>query len=151
MLPLLSALMAAVTAGVLMRDGCRTATALALLINWGMNTAFVMATGDPYPWLWFIVTDYLTALAIFACYASRWQLTIIGIYAVQLISHVAFGLSAQGAWAHYYGWWGLYYLAWAQLIAFGGWTFHGLARNNSWLGSIVSSPKLGFAKKAERE
>jgi hypothetical protein len=122
----LSALLALCTVSVLMRCLARAGTSAILLLNWVVCSAVAWITHDPYPWLFYIVADYLAALAIYTIRRSHWQSAIMGVYSVQLICHAAYGLSDKSAGPTYYSYWALSCLAWVQVALCGGWVIHGI-------------------------
>jgi len=96
-------------------------TAVVLLGNWLSEVAMVRGSGDQFPWLFFIVADYLSAIVLICVGRNRWQIGIAVIYAAQIVCHAAFGISDQGAWAKYEYWHALTYTGWAQLaVVIGG-------------------------------
>lgn len=113
-----------IAAGVARRDYSRAGTAAILLIDWAACSTIVWLCADSYPWLSFLVFDYVAGLAIFAIRTSRWQSVVMLIYACEMVWHAAYGLSDRGVVATWYSYWALLYMAWAQVALVGGWTVH---------------------------
>lgn len=112
-------------------------TALVLLGNWIAEVAMVQISRDQFPWLFFMVADYMSALTIICMAKTRWQYAVAAIYAVQMVCHAAFGLSKQDAWANYEYWYVLTYTGWAQLAALIGGGVYALRRRHGGAGSGV--------------
>ncbi len=143
-LPLVLATLALL--GALDRDYSRAGTPLILLLNWMVCTGVSHMCGDSYPWLSFIMFDYLAALGVVILRTTHWQTTVIVLYATELLCHAAYGLSDRGAAPTYYGYYCLLYLAWAQVAVCGGWTLYDLigSRGGAYNGGQPSS--LGVEK-----
>lgn len=118
-------------------------TAVVLLVNWALLSVVVWATGERFPWPMFTVVDYLSGLAIFALYTSKWQKAIIAIYAAQCVCHAAFGYSSQSRAAQDTYWWTLTLTGWAQLAVLGGWMVAGLVRRSDRAGGSASPDYAG--------
>jgi hypothetical protein len=121
MWPLPIALMIAGALAAISGNRAALVTATVMLVNWLSCVCVVAVTHDFYPVLFFIVADYLAALALFTLRTTRWQSLVMAIYGVQLICHAAYALSDMGAGPTYYSYWALTYLAWAQVALIGGW------------------------------
>lgn len=90
------------------------AVGVALLCNWAVLTCLATASGSQTNWLAMASVDYVSALLILMVQPNRWTATIALLYAVELIAHVAFGISSQGPWPQYRYWYVLFYASWAQ-------------------------------------
>lgn len=101
-------------------------TLAVLLTNWCVQVAVIEVTGEQFPWLIFVVVDYLSAIAIIAFWSTRWQLGAAAIYALQIVCHAAFVLSSRSDPARLHYWWALTLTGWAQLAIAGGWLIHGM-------------------------
>jgi hypothetical protein len=131
MLPFLCVMLAMLILGFAIDARWLAGTAAILLGNWLAEVAMVAYSGDQFPWLFFMVADYLSALAILVTMTTRWQVMVAAIYAVQMVCHAAFGLSAQGAWPRYQYWHALTYTGWAQLVVIAGGGIYALHRRYS--------------------
>jgi hypothetical protein len=103
-------------------------TSLVLCCNWLANSAIVAATGETYPFWFYIATDYIAGFVILIMSplmvdrrVNLWQVTVTLIFAAQLICHARYGLSPGNAWVEYYSWYFLSYTAWLQLVIVGVW------------------------------
>ncbi|MET0364505.1 MAG: hypothetical protein ABW169_07605, partial [Sphingobium sp.] len=94
---------------------------LVLFANWAVNTAGATLSGTQFNWAAMAAADYVSALLILVVRTNRWGLVIVVTYAVQMIAHVAFGLSSQGPWPQYRYWYVLSYTAWAQAFLLLAW------------------------------
>lgn len=119
MWPLLSGLIAVLVAAVIRRNTGQIATAAVLLVDWIVNTAFCTATGIDDPWMWFLVTDYLSGLVLSLGTRDRWRRTIIVSYAIQCVTHGAYGYVGPIAKQMY--WDTLYVIAWLQIVTVAAW------------------------------
>jgi hypothetical protein len=128
MLPFLITMLALLILGLAVDARWLSGTAVILLGNWIAEVAMVQCSGEQFPWLFFMVADYLAALIILCIRPNRWQVVVAGIYAVQIVFHAAYGLSKQDAWARYDYWHGLTYTGWAQLAAIIGGGLYALHR-----------------------
>jgi hypothetical protein len=137
MLPLLSGLMGVFIAAMAMRLPCQAAVAAILLANWIANTAFCWVTGASDPWMLFIVTDYLSALALLLAGRTRAHYAIAASYALECVMHSAYG--SYGNSKQFY-WDALYYVAWAQVVFVGAWSVHDWVGRGNRLGSGI--PRL---------
>jgi len=97
-------------------------SALAVLFNWMVGTAYVAWTGITDAWRFNIAIDLATALVIVFHTRSRWQIALVATYCIQIVMHGYYGLKAlHGAtlpWS-YYG--ALTAIAWLQLLLLLGW------------------------------
>lgn len=96
---------------------------LVLLMNWTINTLFVQLSGDNYPWLVFATVDYCAAMILVPITRS-WQRIVPVSYALELLMHVAYGVSNQELHEQYYCWWSLNYTAWGQICFVALWIGH---------------------------
>lgn len=138
MMPFLATMLGLLIAGLWRGKAREVGTVAILLVNWLSQVGAIRLTGEQFPWLLFIVTDYLSALAIFAVAARRWGSAIIAIYIVQILCHFAFGRSAQGRIEEYTYYWALTYTGWGQLLVVGGWLGHGIVGRRAGARSRVS-------------
>lgn len=130
MIALLSGILAVCFASALRGNTCQTATAMVLLVNWCLNTAFCALVDVPDPWIWFVCTDYLSGLAIYGLCESRFQRAIMLTYALQCIMHVAYGIVGPVAQTPY--WDALYSVAWVQVALIGVWMLYDVAGHRAW-------------------
>lgn len=128
MLPFLATMLALLIVALRRGKGRVVAIIAILLGNWLTQVGMVRATGEQFPWLFFIVTDYLSALLIYTAGGKRWGLAIISIYAIQIICHAAYGLSQSGYFEDYCYYWALTYTGWGQLLVVGGWLGYDVVR-----------------------
>ena len=149
MLPFFATLLALLLVGMIRNDGRMAGTAAVLLANWLLEVAAITMTGEQFPWMLFLTVDYLCAISILGIAYTRWQLTIVGIYAVQACCHAAYGASDGGAWAQYQYWWALTYTGWAQLASMGGWIIYALVGGPGGIGSRRSSHIRGRLARQE--
>ena len=95
----------------------RPALGVALLVSYNflLNETFVRLTDSYTPWLWFTLTDGLTAtvLLLLGNWFGRTGAAVAAIYIVQTIMHLAFYLSGLGNPLIY--WQSLTVLAFLQL------------------------------------
>ncbi len=125
----LSAMLMLLIVGLVSDCKWLTGTVAILLANWSANLFMGWFSGDPFPWLFSTITDYLSAIAIFAMRRTRTQIFVVAIYAIQLIAHAHYGFfTDQGKvpqWAYY---WQLSYTAWGQLAVLTGGYLYALHR-----------------------
>tara|TARA_Y100000815_G_scaffold202913_1_gene186567 strand:- start:447 stop:908 length:462 start_codon:yes stop_codon:yes gene_type:complete len=124
---LLAGILAACVAGISLGFWRRSLAAFVLLGNWAANTAVVSVTGNDHPWVVFATIDYVSALAFLMIGGIAGRL-VAATYALQLLMHAAYVISGGGPWPDYAYWWGLYYVAWAQVAIVFGWMGIELAR-----------------------
>ncbi len=124
MLPFLATMLALLIVALWRGKGRATATIGILLGNWLLQVAMIRATGEQFPWLFFIVTDYLAALVVYAVGGRRWSMAVIAVYVVQILCHAGFGMSSQSALVEWRYYWALTYTGWGQLLVVGGWLVH---------------------------
>ena len=107
--------------------------AIAIFLNWAAGVAYVQATGDYTPWMFWIAADAITAMAVMWHPAGRMQVYIGLFFALQIAGHIAFGgrqlVGLPADPIFYYD--AVTYVAWAQLAAIGVWT------GGIWVGSVV--------------
>jgi hypothetical protein len=105
----------------------------------------VWSTGSNAPWEWFIVGDFITAMAILPKSASRPQAYIGAIYALQIIVHLAFGFGGASVFGE---------RQYLDLLAFGGGcqllilatgAIHGRGRKVADLGSSIGGAHRAVA------
>lgn len=136
------------------REKCVIGTALALLTNWSVNTMAARSTGDDFPWGLFLATDYLTGLAIVAgmmliCEKPKvGPIIVSSSYIIECIAHVAYSMSSHGAWAKYYYWQMMFWVAVCQALFVFGWGVYELARRHLGAHRGLSS-KHGMPHRAE--
>jgi len=144
---LLALLIAAMALALLAGDASARATALVLLGNWCINTAFVSACADPDAWAAFLVVDYLSALLLIAFYQTTVVRLVCVAYALQCVAHGAYGyvtMSDVNPLATYIYWWLLYCLAMAQIAIVGGMVAYQCVGDWSGAGGSVSFGKSGL-------
>jgi hypothetical protein len=93
----------------------------AVALNWAVNTAYVLYTGDTDPELFFFLTDSLSLGAV--VYAGRSHTLgalLASSYLGQLIAHAA---HFAGQDDPYYYWQLLTVLGYGQLLLLGAWIF----------------------------
>lgn len=138
------------------RDRCILAVALALLANWALNTAIVEAAHEPFPWAFFIGSDYLTGMTVIAmsviiCDKVRTgAIAIAASYALQCLAHVSYSMSAQDGTAQYYYYWTLFYIAVAQGLLVFSWGLYELARRPARNSGSVPSDLGLFVRNKEK-
>lgn len=95
----------------------RPALGVALLVSYNflLNETFVRLTDSYTPWMWFTLTDGLTAtvLLMMGNWFGRTGAAVAAIYIVQTIMHLAFYVSGMGSPIIY--WQSLTVLAFLQL------------------------------------
>lgn len=138
MLPFLITMLALLILGLALDVKWLSGTALVLLGNWLAEIAMVRGSNEQFPWLFFIVADYMSALIILCMRPNRWQIMIAAVYAVQIICHAAFGFCGQTQAAKYYYWYALTYTGWAQLALVIGGGVYALHRRRDGASSGVS-------------
>lgn len=138
MLPFLAAMLALLIVALWRGKGRAAATTGILLANWLLQVAMIRATGEQFPWLFFIVTDYVAALVVYGVGGRRWSMAVIAIYVVQILCHAAYGLSSRSALVEWRYYWALTYTGWGQLLVVGGWLGHDVVRR--WVGSLRGTP-----------
>lgn len=90
----------------------------AVILNWIVNTGYVIATGDTDPEWFFFITD-AASLAVVVRYGAGFPRdTLASLYAGQIIAH---GLRSAGTFEAYPYWQLLTLLGFAQLVALGAW------------------------------
>jgi hypothetical protein len=120
---LLALLIVAVALSCVAGDVAMRAAAVALLVNWCANTAFVKICAEVDPWIVFLVVDYTTALLLIVLYKTNITRLICLTYAAQCVVHGSYGYVTRHHatdLAKYNYWWVLYYLALAQVAIVGG-------------------------------
>jgi len=128
MIPFLASMLALLIVALWRGKGRAVAVIAVLLGNWLTQVAMIRVTGEQFPWLFFIVTDYLSALLIYATGARRWGLAVIFLYSLQIVCHGAYGLTQGGYLTDYCYYWALTYTGWGQLLVVGGWLGHDVVR-----------------------
>lgn len=138
------------------RNRVTFAVSLALAANWLVNSIVCYATDLAYPYVWFMVCDYATGIAIILIAPmwigrapSKWQIAVTLIYSAQLIWHVFYMWSSQDAWWNYYSWYFLSRTAWLQLLIAGAWCAAELLRHVPWFVGFVSASKALFQARKE--
>lgn len=128
-----------------LRNDRMLATAIVLLANWTVNTTIVTWLGDPYPWAWFLATDYLSGFVLVALAGrpAMWQVFVTVLFALECVAHGAFGLSRRTPWTEYYYWYLLSYTAWAQLCVIAAWGLCEVAGRYGWSGRRAPSSITG--------
>lgn len=140
MLPFLASMLGLLIVAIMRGRGRAAGVVVVLLVNWLLQVAVIQATGEQFPWLIFIVTDYLAALVLYAVGGRRWSMAVIAIYVVQILCHAGFGLSPKTALVEWRYYWALTYTGWGQLLVVGGWLGHDVVRR--WVGALRRSPPV---------
>lgn len=122
------ALCAVTLVAITSRNKALIATSVLLLANWVVNSAICAATGEDYPYLAFMLTDYLTGLTTVLFVSmwlqsrpTRWQVIVTIVFSAQVLWHIRFMWSDQGQLMRYLSWHFLSKTAWAQLMFVGAW------------------------------
>lgn len=147
MMPLLALLIGCVALAYAVGDAPARATAIVLLANWCLNTAFVAVCGDRYPWGLFVTIDYLSAFVLIMMHRTALVKVIVVTYAVECIAHGAYGyvtLKSGNDYAGHLYWWLLYYVALLQTFIAGGTIAYQRTRHRSRAGGSVSFGEPGF-------
>lgn len=87
--PLLVVCVTTITTGI----GTMQRAAIVLALNWLVNTAFVLRTGVYDPWLFYLITDSISAGVVLYPPAGRVQSLIGGTFIAQILMHVVYGVS----------------------------------------------------------
>jgi hypothetical protein len=98
-------------------------TAIALALNWLVNTAFVLSTKIYDPWLFYIIIDSISAWIILYQPAGRIQSVIGWTLIAQVVMHSVYGISKflhPDISATRY-WQVLTIIGFVQLMILGGW------------------------------
>lgn len=84
-----------VVAACLMRMGRQAMfrTGTTLLIIWIAGQIMIAWTGNPAPWLWLSILDFIGAMFVTIRPASRTQCAIGGLYVAALVCHAAFAIN----------------------------------------------------------
>lgn len=117
--PLIVICVMTITTGI----GPMRRTAIVLALNWLVNTAFVLATGVYDPWLFYLITDSISAWIVLYPPRGRVQSLIGGTYLAQIVMHAVYGISKflhPDISAERY-WQVLTILGFVQLLIIGGW------------------------------
>lgn len=102
-------------------------TGAAIFANYWVNTGFVLATENYDPWLFYMLTDALTAWVIMLRPAGRPQSLIGWTFITQVMLHAVYGASKyinpefNAYWAQIAYWKVLLSVALLQLVILGGW------------------------------
>lgn len=118
----------------LLRERCITGAALVLLANWTINSLFCRFSADPYPWGFFLASDYVSGVFVVAglgmiCQRFTFGSVVLALsYAAECVMHAAYGLSDHGAWAQYRYWWAIFWVAVGQMAFVVGWGIYEMAR-----------------------
>lgn len=141
-----AALCCATLVALTTRNTALIATSVVLLGNWIVNSAICKVTGIDYPFVAFMLVDYLSGLTVGLIVSlwlyrapNRWQLLVTSVYAMQVVWHVCYMWSTQGEWIRYASWHFLSKTAWFQLLAVGAWCVAELCNNVLWSDGRVSS------------
>jgi hypothetical protein len=121
-------------------------TALALSIDWFILHRVYLATGDQYNWQLKIAVDTLAAVAILTRPGSSYQSVVGASYALEIVAHIAFGLSSQDNNAQYRYWWFQCWISWLQVGVVLLWIFLG----NGKVGSHIRRAYLRLASISSR-
>lgn len=146
-IPLLLALLALCTISLLMRDAGKLRLSAVLLGNWLVNSGFCYVSGDPNPWPFYMVVDYLSGLLVFAFCTEKWSRWILATYAAELVAHSAYSISLQSHVSQGNYWIILYCVAWGQVAITGAWVVYDLGRR--WLGAHGSVAPAGAGNTAK--
>ena len=152
MLLFLSAMLMLLIVGLVSDCKWLAGTVAILLANWCVNLFMGWLSGEPLPWLFSAITDYISAIAIFAMRRTRAQIFVVAIYAIQLVAHAHYGFfTDQGKVPQSAYYWQLSYTAWGQLAVLTGGYLYALHRRYYGAGRSVShtADVLGRAGKGD--
>lgn len=129
MLPYLATMLALLIVTLCRGKARASGVVTVLMVNWLLQVAMIKATDEQFPWMFFLVVDYISALSVYGISNRRWGWGVIVLYVAQIVCHAAYGIAEyrhgtnlQAAQYHY--WWALTYTGWAQLAMVGGWMVH---------------------------
>lgn len=91
----------------------------AVILNWIVNTAFVLMTGDTDPEWFFFLTDTASLVVVCRCGAGWPRDMLASLYVGQIIAHWC---RFVGVWDAYAYWQLLTILGFVQLLALGLWS-----------------------------
>ena len=121
-MPLWSCLSVVLIASLILMRWRIAATTTVLLIDWGLCTWIVSATGQPFNPMAFAAFDMLAAVAILQLPACRLQTVVAATYIIEMIFHAWF-VTRNGSFSdQIIYWYGLHYVAWGQLWIVAIWT-----------------------------
>lgn len=122
-------LLAALTlAALVLRDERVIRASVVLLADWALLTVICDVSGDGLPWKASLAVDWLAALAILLPGTGRIGALIGLSYGVEIIAHMAFGLSPKGYPQQLAYWWVLHWGAWTQAWLLLAWELGGGGR-----------------------